>query len=267
VYMGEVKELLAYYRAERIGNEEEAEYRVLRAVRRAAFPLTCVGTAADPSACRTLQDLVFLGHMLAGEAIAALATTFSSEVATDVAADTRLQVLDVIGHDEAVARTAHRTDGPSRPLGALVAGLRDGLAVATRPQIGGVDVSGLAAVKEEQALVVITGSPGFDLVDAVASVSRALNHVYCRFAPAFAAAAGDGARGALAAGVLARLGFASVSTGRGATGWLRGRPAVEIEEKLGTLGRLIGRLGRLSAEEIARHGADETAERLARECG
>ncbi len=58
------------------GSDEEPEYRLLRAFRRLAFPLT-LGEAGPPvveaEACRSLHDLVHVVHERAGDSLAGLA--------------------------------------------------------------------------------------------------------------------------------------------------------------------------------------------------
>jgi hypothetical protein len=47
----------------------------------------------------------------------------------------------------------------------------------------------------------------------------------------------------LAAGVLARFGFAVAVTGREVSGWVRGLPCAEIEERVRAVGGLFAGLG------------------------
>ena len=244
VYEGRVGELLDYDVSTRVASGEEPEYALLRAVRRAAFSLTLPADRADLTLadCRTLHDLVHLAQSLAGDAMADLVTRLCREAGADVRLDgaprfrLRLIRLERLpGHG-----TSEKTDPPSRPLGALLEGMTSPVS-SRRDSSGGPPVSVEAVATEEHALAAIALPRGFDLLDATASGADGLNSVYGRFSPR-GEVDPDGARGALAAGVLARLGFSVARTGREVSGWLRGLPGTEIEERVRDLGRLCIRL-------------------------
>jgi phosphohistidine swiveling domain-containing protein len=247
VYQGRVAELLDYGLSTRAAGEEEPEYALLRSVRRAAFSLTLAVDRAAPALgdCRSLHDLVHLAQSLAGDAMAELLAARRSDAGAELRRaggpgyDVHVIRLERLpGRSE--ASEAHPAEPPSRPLKALLAGLAD-----SRNSDGhssGRPPSAIDAVAtEEHALAVLELPGGFDLLDATAAGAGNVNNIYCRFAPRGNGDAG-GARGALAAGVLARLGFAVARTGRDVSGWVHGLPSGEIETRLSILGRLRTRL-------------------------
>ncbi len=251
VYMGRVAELLDYYRSARLGEEEEPEYRLLRSVRRAAFPSSFAANEPEPTlpACRTIHDLVCLAVSRAGDTLCELLTTqhghaggparlagapWCEVCVTSLAAEARR------GPGGAVAPS----ELPSRPLRAFLEGL------ASQQGPGGNGASALpprafhAVATDEHALAVMTLPRGFDMLDATAAGAKEANSLYCRFA-----SRGDGdpgaVRGAVAAGVLARLGFAVELTGGEVSGWIRGLPCADIEERVRILACLCARLTEL----------------------
>jgi phosphohistidine swiveling domain-containing protein len=264
VYRGRVPELLEYAASTRSSaQEEEPEYRLLRALRRAAFPLTLPAGPPEPTLtdCRTIHDLVHLAHLLAGDALFDLLLGEKGRTAIQVRlpgvrwCELRLVALD------GIARHAGAAIGPldltSRPLRALLEGLAG--ARGLEREVG--DDVLRAAATDEHSLAVMASAQGIDAIDAtVAGVSEA-NRIYCRFAPR-GQGDPDGYRGQLAAGALSRLGFAVSVTARGATGWMRGLPAGETEERLRILGGLWARLARPGSIGWRRAEVEDGAETL-----
>jgi pyruvate,water dikinase len=247
VYQGRIAELLDYYLSTHLAAEEEPEYALLRSVRRTAFSLTLAADLAEPALrdCRTLHDLIHLAQSLAGDAMAELLAARRGDAGAEV------RLAGAPGYKVHVARLerlpgrsaggeALPAEPPSRPLGALFEGLANSRNSDRR--VSGLPPSAVDAVAtEEHALAALALPGGFDLLDATAAGAEKANSIYCRFAPRGEGDPG-GARGALAAGVLARLGFAVALTGREVSGWIRGLPSVEIEERVSILGRLHTRL-------------------------
>lgn len=247
VYQGRIAELLDYYLSTHLAAEEEPEYALLRSVRRTAFSLTLAADRAEPDLkdCRTIHDLIHLAHSLAGDAMAELLTTRRRDAGAEVhlagAPWCKVHVTRLEHFPGRGARgEALTAEPPSRPLRALLKGL-----AAPRSSVS--HVSGLppcavdAVATDEHALAVMALPGGFDMLDATAARAREANSIYCRFAPR-GEADPKGARGALAAGVLGRLGFTVALTGREVSGWIRGLPSAEIEERVCILGRLRTRL-------------------------
>ena len=267
VYRGRVPELVEYAAATRSGaQEEEAEYRLLRAVRRAAFPLTFSTGLPEPALpdCRTVHDLVHLAHLLAGDALSKLLLGEQGQAGVLVRlagvrwCELRLTALD------GLPRRAGTAIGPldvtSRPLRALLEGLA-GVQEVTEEAGGAPGAALRAAATDEHGLAVMASRQGVDAIDAtVVGVSDG-NRIYCRFAPR---GEGDqeGRRGQVAAGALSRLGFTVSVTARGATGWMRGLPAGETEERLRILGSLWARLVRPGANGWQRAELEASAETL-----
>jgi len=247
VYQGRIAELLDYYHSTHLAAEEEPEYALLRSVRRAAFSLTLAADRAEPALpdCRTIHDLINLAHSLAGDAMAELLTTRRRDAGAEVHLAgapwcevhvTRLEHFPGRG-GRGNALTA---EAPSRPLRAFFEGLGNSRS-AVHHVSGLPPVVVVAVATEEHALAALAFPGGFDMLDATAAGAREANSIFCRFAPK-GEADPKGARGALAAGVLGRLGFTVVQTGREVSGWIRGLPSAEIEERVCTLGRLRTRL-------------------------
>ncbi len=261
VYQGRVNELLDYYRAGRPGGEEEEEYHLLRSVREVAFPLTFSGEGAEPSLkdCRTVRDLAHLAHSLAGDALWELLS--SERGNADILVRLGLtwcearvvQLEDLRRPGTGGGVVVH--DVRSRPLRAFLEGLANHGVSDQGPGAQRslpVPCTLRAVATDEHVLAVMTSPRGFDMVDATVGGGRESNTVYCRFA-----ARGDddpeAVRGGVAAGVLARLGFSVALTVREASGWLRGLPWAETEERVRILGCLFARLAR--SEDTGRHRA------------
>ncbi|MGE5235576.1 MAG: PEP-utilizing enzyme [Acidobacteriota bacterium] len=271
VYIGVVRELLDYYAAERIGSEEEPEYRLLRAVRRQLFPLT-LGDGPLPAGaagCPTLHDLVFRAQALAAEALTVTLSTHIPRPAPqpdEGAGGGAASVVDLLGDPTEraeILRNRGGGDTGSRPLAAFLAGLSREVVQGTGSALESVG----AAVKEEQASILVRHASGEDLVDAVSDEAARLNHIYCRLAPHLDATARDGRRGVIAAAVLARYGFTVWSTGDRISGLIRALPPVETAQRLGILGRLLARLGETPRRDLAEHPLEAHVEELVRECG
>ncbi len=248
VYYGRVQPLFDYYAAERLGTEEEEEYALLRAVRQTAFPLTLAGDpppSATPAECRSLHDLVHLAHSFAGEALFEVMTRSAGAVQPTEVPFTRGvsgRLIDLGG--------GLTPGGGETALADLPRLFFDGLdCVGCRQRPAGDGHrhtrAAVAVVDEERLLAALATAGGFDLVDAVATEGRADNRLYCRFAPRSGASDGTGGRGAVAGGVLDRLGFAVARTQREVSGWIARLPRVEIEERLQIAGRLCGFLDEL----------------------
>jgi pyruvate,water dikinase len=271
VYGGRIVELLDYYLSTRLASEDEPEYVLLRSVRRAAFSLTLAAdrTEVDLKDCRTIRDLIHLAHSLAGDAMSELLMTWCPDVGAEVRlagapwCKTRITRLERLP-DRDAGSEAQPAQPPSRPLSALLEGL------ATRPSSGDQLPALLpctldAVATDEHALAAMAWRGGFDLLDATAAGAEEANSVYCRFAPR-GEADPKGARGALAAVVLARLGFEVVQTGREVSGWIRGLPCAEIEERIRILGRLQTHLIRLGATGWRVVQVEPNVEAFIRDC-
>ena len=271
VYRGRIAELLDYYVSTRPSADEEPEYALLRSVRRAAFSLTFAADLIEPGLgdCRTIHDLIHLAHSLAGDAMAELLTTWPRNVGAEVRLAgapwcmvhiTRLERLP----DRGSGVKARPAELPSRPLGALLEGLGNGR--SSDGQLSGLPPFAVDAVAtDESALAAMAWRGGFDLLDATAAGAEEANSVYCRFAPKGEADL-KGARGALAAGVLARLGFAVTVTGREVSGWIRALPSAEIEDRLRILGRLRTRLAELGIAGWGSPAGEQEADAFLRSC-
>jgi pyruvate,water dikinase len=250
VYAGRVVELLDYYRGAHLGGEEEPEYGLLRSVRRIAFPLTFPADGADPALgdCRTLHDVVHLASSLAGEALASLLATRDRDAGPVErlagapwcgVLGTRLDRLPNRGH----AAWAAPAEPPSRPLRTFLEGLegRSGPAGEGGSAVPFCVVE--AAATEEQVLLAMTSSVGFDLLDVAAGETPEANTIFCRFAPR-GEKDPEAFRGALAAGILSRLGFAVAVTGSETSGFRRDLSGEESGECVRILGGLFARLAR-----------------------
>jgi phosphohistidine swiveling domain-containing protein len=271
VYLGRVAELLEYYRSERLAAEEEAEYRLLRLVRRAAFPLTLAPSLTEPALadCRTLRDVVHLAHSLAGDTLATVLGSLCgrANAIEGLAAAPSFRVF-VSGLEGSADRGPDRSAAPLWPRGGLLGAFLDGLGRRSGPGRDGVSssppLSLYVAVRGEHIVTAATFPGGFDMLDATAGVAGGTNTVYCRFAPC---GAGDrrGVRGELAAGVLTRFGFALAVTGREVSGWVHGLPSWEIEERVRAVACLFAALGPRDDAGWERAAVEPFVERFMRE--
>ncbi len=271
VYAGRIAELLDYYLSTRPSADEEPEYALLRSVRRAAFSLTLAADLIKPGFedCRTIHDLIHLAQSLAGDAMAELLTARCREVGGEMRLAgapwckihiTRLERLP----DHGARGDAQPARSPSRPLSALLEGLGNGESSGDR--VPGLPPCTLDAVAtDEHALAAVAWPGGFDLLDATATSAEEANSVYCRFAPR-GEADPNGARGAIAAGVLARLGFEVALSGREVNGWIRGLPGVEIEKRVRMMGRLRNRLAALGVSGWGRSAVEPDVDAFIRSC-
>ena len=287
VYRGRVNELLDYYRSGRPGAEDEEEYQLLRSVREAAFPLTLGANQPEPALpdCRTVRDLVHLAHGLAGDALHELLSTERGGAGTLVRlagpawCEVRVVHLDGLHRSDPSGGIAP-SEVRSRPLRAFLEGLSNHQATnhhgtgyhgANQQGAGEQRILALApcalraAATDEHALTVMTLPRGFDMLDATEGGGRESNTVYCRFA-----SRGEGDpeafRGAVAAGVLMRLGFTVAVTARQGSGWLRGLPWAETEERVRIVGCLFARLARLGMAGWERSAVEPNVEAFMRGC-
>jgi phosphohistidine swiveling domain-containing protein len=262
VYRGIVQELLDYYAAESIAVDEEPEYRLLRRVRRAVFPLTLPPASAPELArCTTLHDLVFLAHARGGDAIAAVVGEQGRRLGPANGSEHGdIRVVGLVAAREDGGGSVMPAGESPHPLAALLEGAHGH---GSPPPLHGA----VAAVKEEQALVVMSRPFGFDLVDAVGCDAATLNHIYCRFDGRFAADDRDHRRGALVAGALERLGFVAQAAGGQATGWLCGLTASDTEHRLRLLGSLVARLESWRGMESSATPLAAAVDALVAQCG
>ncbi len=240
-------------------SEEEEEYRLLRSVRRAVFPLTLADAQTEPSlrGCRTIHDLVHLARSLSGDALCSLLTArpgaASGRVRFEGSAGREAHVVVLAG--SLPSGSLALSDVPSRPLRAFLDGLLFQQGSVGSPPPGRPTCTLDAAATDEHCLVVRTLPSGFDMLDATAGETPETNTVYCRFAPR-GEDDPEAARGTLASGVLARLGFSVTVTRREVSGWTRGLACSETGERVRILGGLSRRLaevslGGFSRDEIA----------------
>ncbi len=212
---------------------EEIEYRLLRAVREAAFPLTVGdGPVSSLEACATARDLVHLADRLAGDEVCRLLTAPDRPDALSLASAPgwEIQLVDL---EALPARPAEAAPLRSRPLDAFLKGL------AAQP---GKAVGVLhAAATGERSLLVSRSSGSLGLVDATLGQGTEADGIFCRFSPGSGLEAPKG-WGELVAGVLSRLDFVVSRTREDVNGFLRERPSREVEERLRLLGCLFTRL-------------------------
>jgi hypothetical protein len=253
------------------GSEEE-EYRLLRSVRLAAFPLTFATDPTEPSLadCRTPHDLVHLARSLAGDALCALvaAQPGSSGVLVRLDGASRCEAHAILltgVSPTGSSGSIELADFPSRPLRAFLDGLTSQRGSGASPPPEGPPCTLHAAATDEHCLAVTTLQEGFDMLDATAGEGPETNVVSCRFAP-FAENDRDGARGALASGVLARLGFSVTVTGHEVSGWLRGLACSETEERVRILGALSRRLAEVALGGFSRDEVEPNVEAFLHGC-
>jgi pyruvate,water dikinase len=259
VYRGRIPELLDYQRSIRWGDEEEPEYRLLRAVRRAAFPLTLAERSVEPTfeECRTFHDLVHVAHSLAGASVAgALRSRPGASIRLPDLPWCVVRVSELGGApDDGSVREVS-----SVPLKLFLNGLTAGRARTgnREPSERVLDV----AATGEHALCAMALPHGFDVLDATLGHGDEDNAIYCRVAPQ-GEADPAGARGTMALGVLRRLGFAVARTPREVSGWIRCLPSAEAAEKVRILGRLFASLSEL--EDSGSAGDASSVETFLRE--
>ncbi|MFZ5789023.1 MAG: PEP-utilizing enzyme [Acidobacteriota bacterium] len=219
VYAGRVEELLALG-----GGEEEAEYRLLRAVRRGLFELTPGSnrTAPVPSACRTLRDLVHLAHLVAGDALFGL-------VRAEAAKERRARA----GADVVVFAADSGAGTDEGPLASVFVGMRAG------GVSGAGGVTRYAAVDRDRCILLAAAHGGIDVVAAATTDLPSANFLYCRLVPSFGATDVDGWRGRIGAEVLRRIGLEVAATPREVSAWGRGMDAEELGPRLEVVGRLV----------------------------
>ncbi|UCG51718.1 MAG: hypothetical protein JSW58_16285 [Candidatus Latescibacterota bacterium] len=249
VYQGWIQELLEYYKTERLDQEEETEYRILRRLRRLMFALTLekdAETGAELGDCRTLHDLVHVAHELAGDAQFELITNLRDfkKTSTNLVTISNIPfyVIDVGGglaQSDRGAASPDVTEISSLPMRMFVHGMdqifREG---PQMPQPGVLPLSVMATVTEEHANMIVQQPGGFDMVDSMIGESRDSNHIYCRFASTTQGNEDKAVRGAVACEILSRLDFAAAQTTRATAAWLSGVPRSDMEERLTIIGRL-----------------------------
>jgi len=253
VYRGCAQELLDYYQSERLSTEEEAEYRLLRGLRRAVFPLTLgkSGSATTATDCNTLHDIVHLAHELAGDSLAHLLLSRRDLKRAGIEIDSAFGEARLIDMGDGLTQPAGPPGGDrpqvrSVPWRSFWSGLREGSAApdAALPGAAGIEKM-MSLVTDDYAEIVMARPNGFDMADAMFGENRDLNYLYCRFDGA--SPLGAGVRGATAAEILTRLDFAAARTAQAVTAWISGLPAAEMAERMTIVGRLAGWLGKIDA--------------------
>ncbi len=236
VYAGRVEALLALG-----GGEEEAEYRLLRAVRRGLFELTLASgrDASCAADCRTLRDLVHLAHVIAGDALLGLVR---AEAARERAARGPAGVV--------VLAAEAGAGGEEGPLASIVSGLQAG---SGRGETAGVR---FAAVDRDRCILLSEAHGGVDMVAVAATDLPSANYVCCRFVPRFGADDATAWRGRAAVEVLRRIGLEVAVAPREVSAWGRDMDVEEIGPRLEVIGRLAAWRGA---------GADGDAVAAARE--
>lgn len=229
VYRGRIDLLLDYYQDQDLGGDDEPEYRLLREIRRALFPLTLApGEPVRPAACVSLADIVHFAHLEAGAALALLAAGYPDAgelgVAVEAGNGRRLRMFD-LGGAVAPAAAGHQSAGAHDLRNRALAAFADGLAGAA----AGAPVEVRSAATEEHAFVAVAGAGGPFVIDATAAADRELNHLYLRCGSE------------TAAGGWEALGLpAMVRAGGAITVWRTAVPAEDIEAALRFAGRLAG---------------------------
>ena len=252
--------------------EEEQEYRLLRSIRQAVFPLTLADAQTEPSlpSCRTIHDLVHLARSLAGDALCSLLTArpgaARARARFDGSAGCEAHVVILAGPLPAGSGgSLALSDVPSRPLRAFLDGLLFQQESVGSPPPGRPTCTLDAAATDEHCLAVRTLPSGFDMLDAAAGETPETNTVYCRFAP-WGENDPEAARGELASGVLARLGFSVTVTRREVSGWTRGLAWSETGERVRILGGLSRRLAEVSLGGFSRDEIASKVEAFVRDC-
>jgi pyruvate,water dikinase len=249
VYQGRIEELLEYYETERLDQEEETEYRILRRLRRLMFALTLeedAETGAELGDCKTLHDLVHLAHELAGDAQFELIMNLRDFKKTSARLATSstipFYVMDVGGglvQGDRGAATPDVMEIRSIPMRMFVQGMDQMFREGPRlSQPGNLRLSVMATVTEEHANMIVEQAGDFDIVDSMIGESRDSNHIYCRFASTARGKENKAVRGAVACEILSRLDFAAAQTTRATAAWLSGVPRNDMEERLTIIGRL-----------------------------
>jgi pyruvate,water dikinase len=270
IYEGRVQELLDYYGAERIPAEEEPEYKLLRKLRQAMFPLTLTESSApimSPDDCRSIHDLVHLSSELAGDALTELAVNRRDlkNSYTNILTGYKIPVR-VVDVGDGLLQPVEDGNQPdlgkvrSLPLLAFVSGLKE---VNLHIQNESRDFSAasiLATIKEEHANIIILQPHCHDIVDALIGESKESNHLYCRFAATIRDKDFSGRRGVLTRGILSRLNFAVAQTARASSAWITGLPLIEMKDLLTILGRLSAFLMGMDAVEEDAKALDRTIE-------
>jgi pyruvate,water dikinase len=271
IYRGRVQELLDYYEAERIPVNEEPEYRLLRKLRQAMFPLTLTEVSEsieNPDECRSIHDLVHLASELAGDALVefTLNRCASGNAYTDIRSGCAIPVRVV---DAGSGLLLSAEDGnpadlgrvSSLPLLAFIDGLKElDFHHAQGEFLDPAETSVLATIKEEHANIISLQPYCRDIVDALIGESKESNHIYCRFAATIPNRDLSARRGVLTRKILSRLNFAVAQTPRASSAWIAGLPLVEMKDRLTILGRLSAFLMRMDAAQEETKALDQTIE-------
>lgn len=262
VYRGAIPELVEYFRErEAPGQEEEYEYRMLRAFRRKLFPLR-ISRVRDGlpgfGDLETFHDLVHLCHELAGDALAETVLNKKNQKLPKAALDPALagRALALELDPRAGRENAARLECPA--LAAFIRGLQkfedtgDGPGKNRSSQM-------TALVSRRRANIVLPGKGGFDMIDANIE-ARETNFIYCRFDTGFNDLERRFGRRDLALDILSRLDFAASETNRAVAAWVHRVENREAEERIETLGKLRGFLQQKDAEGWERAKVSEEIE-------
>ena len=249
VYRGRIDLLLGYYRSRHLSGDDEPEYRLLREVRRALFPLTLQpDEPVPPASCATLTDLVHLAHLEAGAALAALLANHpgvtSSGVGVEVGGGRRMRVLD-LGGAVATTTAGHQPAGAHEIRNRALAAFVEGLAGAA----AGAHVEARSAATEEHALISVVGTGGPFVIDTTLTADRELNHLYVRCGRDLMTAGDWEAMG----------GAATVKAGGAITAWRSALPAEAMETALRAAARVVAAAARTGADAGSTAGAGAMA--------
>ncbi|OHB67980.1 MAG: hypothetical protein A2V70_09840 [Planctomycetes bacterium RBG_13_63_9] len=240
VYRGPFPELVQYYKEHSASDgEDEVEYRLLRKVRRRVFPLSLLEVRdrfPDVSDIKTVHDLVYLAHELAGEHLANLAKDSSILVKNPSHADKTPFLLSL----GAGANTSIQADRSLPVLSDFVTGYWE---FGQENDLNLAKKAGRRIVvlpDKETAVMVMPLARGFDIVDAMMSGNQSNNYIYCRFDSGFWNLDQKFARRSAVINILTHLNFAAAETSRAVTGWEARLNESATGKKLRMLGRVCG---------------------------
>jgi pyruvate,water dikinase len=286
VYAGQVDELMHHQLAAESGYEDSVEYRMLRRLLKRLTPLGLI----DPQSaefraerCRTIHDVIRFAHEKAVEELINLhATGTLSSVESARRLDSELplglRIIDIGGGLDVMLsgvspKAAVKAEAiRSLPMRALWQGLTTPGVWSTRPV--GIDfrtfmssaMSGsltshagknLAVLSEAYVNLSLNLGYHYTMVDAYVSDDRDANHVYFRFIGGASDAERRIRRARLVREILERLDFAVRQSRDLVIARLRKFDRTQTEERLCTIGRLIGFTRQIDAlmnnEELASH--------------
>jgi len=240
IYQGPFPELVQYYKEHSASDgEEEMEYRLLRRVRRRVFPLSLLSVRdrfPDVSDIKTVHDIVYLAHELAGEHLADLARNSSILVKNPKHAEEAPFLLSL----GAGANTSIQADPSLSVLANFVTGYREFV------QEDDLDLAKKAGRRvfvlpdKETAVMIMPLARGYDIVDAMMSGNESNNYIYCRFDSGFWNLDHKFARRNAVINILTHLNFATAETNRAVTGWEARLNESATGERLRILGRVCG---------------------------